>query len=477
MKRFDPNRFPALPETLSAVPSHGLPWRRKWKHWWAGATIASPTPEVAVPASQSIKSVKRLLSDLNALNGYYEQETDYTRYWVRQLLGLSAETPVILEASGTSAILTATRMFAHIGRHPSYSGIAAGIGRITRFFTVTTSEEGSLVTYTLKGRDPNEVKNVMFFPNTSLFFEAAPVLGMPDGVKVAQKAVNLVKHDNDEVVEEIGKAVEELSEGGLSCGCILLPTVSKSGRILPVKQVAALVADLRRRGHNIFFVVDDVQGMGRQSAEVQTNPLSYCDAYLFSASKALGGLLIASAVAMREEHVRAFIEKTHEKDFPQEKAFAHFQFESRFEAELPEFIVKDSTVSIPELVAMNAAMMYHYHRGKGETFAERRLSQLALVEAQRAEVVKAISAVPGVQVLNASLKRPLVPSIVSFEIDRSGITPMKVKQALQAGDTIVTPTAPVGSFLRLDIPEYRVMPPVDVLADKLARVIESLSAK
>lgn len=477
MKRFDPTLFPPLPAQLSAVPQHGVPWRRKWKHWWAGATIASPTPEVAVPASQSVKSVKRLMEDVDALNAYYVQETDYTRYWVRQLLGLTPTTPVILESSGTSAIMTATRMFAHIGRHPSYGGIAAGIGKITRFFTVTTSEEGSLVTYALKGKDPNEVKNVMFFPNTSLFFEAAPVLGFPQGVSVEQKAVNLQKHDNAAVVEEIGKAVEELSQGGLSCGCILLPTVSKSGRILPVKEVAALVKDLRSRGHNLFFVVDDVQGMARQDAVVHTDPLSYCDAYLFSASKALGGLLIASAVAMREELVHAFVEKTQGKDFPRQKAFAHFQFETRFEAELPEWIVKDSAVSIPELVAMNAAMMYFYHRGKGDTFSQRRLAQLALVEAQRAEIVKAISAVPGVSVLTATPSRPLVPSIISFEIDRQGATPMKVKQALQAGDTIITPTAPVGSFLRLDIPEYRSVPPADVLADKLARVIDSLSAK
>lgn len=478
MKKFDPisSGFAAPAQNLTPVPVHGVAWREKWKNWWAGATIASPTPEVTVPARNSIDAVRRFLADTVALNDYYLQETDYARYWARKVLNLPDDTPVILDASGTSSILFATRMIAHIGRHPSFRGIAGGIGQVRKFYTVTTSEEGSLVHYALKGKDPNQIKNVMFFPTTSLFFEAGPVLSYPQGMEIAEKTVNLIRHDNVAVVEEIRAAVEEMSQGGTTCGCIMLPTVSKSGRVLPVKEVAALVAELRGQGHNLFFVVDDVQGMGRRDADSMSNPLAYCDAYLFSASKALGGILIASACVMREEHVQVFIEKTRQASFaPAHPAIAHFQFEPRFEAELPDWIMKRGAVSIPEIAAMNAAFMYFYSRGKGKTFQQKRLSQLAKVEGERAKVVAALSSIPGVQVLQPTPTRPVVPSIISFAIDREGVTPSKVKKALQEGAPIVTPTAPVGPFLRLDIPEYRSVPPCDVLADKLARVIASMA--
>jgi len=479
MKRFDPIaaglKGPA--DGLTPVPVHGVAWNQKWRNWWAGATIASPTTDVSVPAKNAIDSVRRFLAagDVDGLNQYYQQETDYARHWARTLLGLPEDTPVILDASGTSSILLAVRMFAHVGRHPSFRGIAGGLpSYVRKFFTVTTSEEGSLVPYALKGKDPNAVDNVMFFPATSLFFEPGPVLSYPEGVEIEGKTVNLTTYDNVEVVEQIRKAVEEQSQGGTTCGCIVLPTVSKSGRILPVAEVAALVADLRAHGHNLFFVVDDVQGMGRRDADSMKNPLAYCDAYLYSGSKALGGLLIASACVMNEELVQIFVEKTHGFS-NQTPVIDHFQFESRFEAELPEWILKPSAVSIPEITAMNAACMYFYTRGKGGTFQERRLSQLAKVEKERARVVAALSEVPGVKVLQPAPNRPLVPSIVSFEIERSGATPMKVKKALQEGAPIVTPTAPVGHFLRLDIPEYRSCPPVDVLCEKLARVIAQLA--
>lgn len=464
MKIFNPADFGPLPEKLSAVPTHGVAWSKKFPNWWAGATIASPTTEVAAPAGQSIAAVRKFLSDIDKLNEYYVDQTQYLRWWVRRLLSLPESTPVILDASGTSAILIATRMLAHL---------AANRGA-KNFYTVTTSEEGSLVNYTLKGKDPNVVENVMFFPASSLFFEAAPALPYPENLGIGTASVNLGDHDNVAVIAEIRKAVVAHS-GAEAVGCIVLPTVSKSGRVLPVKEVAALVETLKAEGHKLYLIVDDVQGMGRRDAESITNPLACADAYLFSASKALGGLLIASAVAMREELVSDFVElAAANKLSPQVACVAHFQFEPRFEDLLPRWIMKRSAVSIPEMVAMHAAMMYHYHRGEGETYSERRLNQLALVEKQRRKVVDALTAIPGVYVLEAQENRPLVPSIISMYVDRPGATPMKVKKALQEATPIVTPTAPVGRYLRLDIPEYRSVPSETVLATQLARVLETL---
>lgn len=469
MKKFDPLAcgLVAPAAGLSPVPVHGVAWRQKWRNWWAGATIASPTTETTVPAKNSIEVVQRFVSlgDVDALNDYYEQETDYARYWARKVLSLSDDVPVILD-SGRSSVALATRMLAHVGRHPSFRGIAGGLPTYVRkFFTVSVTEDGA---------EALAEKYASFRPVTGVFFEAGPELSYPEGKEVEELSIDLTSVDNDELVEAIGNAVEGASCGGTTCGCIVLPTVSESGRLLPVREVGALVDDLRSRGHNIFFVVDDEQGMARRDADAMADPLSYCDAYLFSASKALGGLLTASAFVMSEELVRIFLEKTQSEGFaPRMPAIAHFQFEPRFEKELPEWIVKRSAVSIPEIVAMNAAFMYFYQRGKGATFQERRLHQLAQVEAERRKIVAALSAIPGVKVVEPTAGRPLVPSIVSFEIDRAGVSTATLKKVLQEGATVVTPTA-VGPYLRLDIPEYRSVPPVDVLAAKLARVLDGL---
>ncbi len=473
MKRFDPGCFAPPAEGLRSVPVHGVAWRQKWKNWWAGATIASPTTDVAVPAKQMIEAIRRLMPDQDALNTLYLQETGYARYWARTVLGLGEQTPVILESSGTAAILLATRMFAHIGRHPDFRGQH---GPVKKVFTITTTEEGSLVIHSLKGNDPFEVKNVMFMPATSVFFEPGPALPYPEGVSLAEKVISLQRYDNNEIVEQIRLAVEEQSRGGTTSGCILLPTVSKTGRILPVKEVAALVAEMRSAGHNLFFVVDDVQGMARRDADAMKDPLSDCDAYVYGTSKALGGILVSSAIVMKEELVRLFIEKTRTEGFPEVPVIAHFQFEPRYEAELPDWIMKRSAVSLPEITAANAAFMYFVQRGKGDTLQARRLSQLALVERQRARVVDALEQVPHLRILRPTVSRPAVPSIISFEIDCNGVTPYRLKKALQQGDPIVTLTAPVGSVLRIDIPEYRSLPPTDVLASRLTQVIEALAS-
>jgi hypothetical protein len=470
MKKFDPigQGLVAPAASLSPVPVHGVAWKQKWRNWWAGTNIASPTTEMFAPAKNSIASVLRFVGagDVDALNDYYEQETDYARYWTRKVLALSDDVPVILDASGRSSVTLATRMLFHVGRHPDFRGIAGGLpGYLRKVFLVRVTEDGG---------DAVEAKNASFAPVTKVFFESGSTLAYPAGKEVEEKSINLSSLDNDQFVGALEEAVVQSSSGAGTCGCIVLPTVSETGRLLPVKEVAALVRDLRKRGHNLFFVVDDEQGMARRDAEATADPLSYCDAYLFSASKALGGLLTASAFAMSEELVQIFIEKTQEADFPQEAALAHFQFEPRFEERLPEWILKRGAVSLPEIAAMNAAFMYFYQRGKGDSFAERRRNQLALVEAERTKIVKALSSIAGVRVLESTASRPLVPSIVCFAIEQDGVTAAAVKHALQEGDTVVTPTA-VGPYLRLDIPEYRSVPPVNVLAAKLARVLGSLA--
>ena len=252
MKRFNPKNLPPLPDRVSAVPQHGVAWSRKWTNWWAGATIASPTTDMAAPAAQAVKAVRRFIDDIDRLNEYYRDQTDYARTWVRRVLDEPDETPVILDASGTSAILLASRLFAHLAasgyERKDGSGGSRQLAPKQRFFTITTDEGGTLVPVTLKGRDPNEVDRVMFQPSAALFFQPQPVLEYPRGVEVESRVVNLTRNDNAQVVEEIRRLAIELGGDGGAAGCIMLPMVSKTGRILPVKEVAAIVEELRVEG-------------------------------------------------------------------------------------------------------------------------------------------------------------------------------------------------------------------------------------
>lgn len=465
-KKFDPRPFLPLPSSINVVPTHGESWQNKWANWWAGGTIASPTIHVAAPAKQTLKAVYRFLDNIDRLNSHFEQETEYARYWVRQVLALEENVPVILDASGTSSILMATRMLAHI---------AASDKNIKTFFTITTSEGGSLVPYTLKGKDPNGAETVMFQPTSMLFYEPEPVLPYPKGIELkASPTINIAKNDNATIVEEIRRQVELLSDGtGTAVGCIMLPHVCKTGRLLPVREVSQLVDELRAKGHKLFYVVDAVQSIGRTDAESITNPLAWCDAFLFGASKALGGLLIASAVVMKEELVERFFSlcRTGQIDCACAPSISHFQFEPRFEEMLPDAMMKRGAVALPEIVGMRAALQNHFQRGRGESYSQRRKMQMKKIWKLRGKLIAALSKVADVEILEPTSARPLVPSIVCFRVARQGVTPMGLKKALQEGAPIVTPTQPINNYLRLDIPEYRRMPSPDVLVAKLEQVL------
>jgi len=467
MKRFDPKGFLPLPDRISVMPAHGGGWSGKLDNWWAGATIAAPAIEVVKAADASVETVRRLLRQgPKKLNQYYVEQTQQARRMVRLTLDLPESAPVLLDASGTAALLLATRILGHI---------ADGAGSQT-FFTITTDEGGSLVPATLRGLDPSEMEKTMFQPNTGLFYEPQPVLPYPPRTEILSQLVGLSKFDNDALVVELRRIAMEHLEAGHRFGCLVLPHVVKSGRILPLHAVSAMVQELRALGLNLYLVVDDVQGFGRVEGELCANPLQFCDAYVLGSAKALGGLLTASAVVIQAEAMQRFLhlaEQWRGLPFP---CISHYQFPPEMEERLPEAMLKRGAVSLPEIVAMSAAIHHHYRRGVGDTYLARRHNQLELVASQRAQVVEALTAIPGIKVLESTPQRPLVPSIVSFETPK-GVSPGALKDALQAGTPIVTPCAPIGRLLRLEIPEYRDMPSVEVLKERLLACLRELQTE
>jgi hypothetical protein len=51
-------------------------------------------------------------------------------------------------------------------------------------------------------------------------------------------------------------------------------------------------------------------------------------------------------------------------------------------------------------------------------------------------------------------------------------SPNAFKQAMQSSHPIVTPSACIGRYVRLDIPEYRSMPSIEVLVKTIRRILE-----
>lgn len=457
MVLFDPRHCGPLPARLSVVPSHGESWLKKWANWWGGATIASPTSAMTAPAARALAAIRERAGDLSALNQYYVEQTEYARQWTRQVLAVPDGEPVILDASGTAAILTASRIVSHV---------ACGPGG--EFWTLTTDEGGSLVPATLKGRNPNELEKVMFQPVTSLFYDQdSPVLPYPQGLRVTSRMLFVSNHSNAELLEAIQQAVVSAT----GPGCIMLPHVTKTGRILPIREVGQLVAELRAAGREVFYIVDDIQGISRVPPEAVGNPTSFCDAYLFGSSKALGGVLIASAVVIKRELLDAFVAKVSRTGAIQTPCIPHFQFSPEWQERLGERLLKPSAVSLPEIVSMRAALYHLWIRGTGETFEQRRAACLESTRAKRAQVLDGLVRIPGMKVLESSPERPTVSSIVCFQVERVRWTPGGLKDALQASDPIITPSAPIGRYVRLDIPEYRPMPSVEVLVTTLQRLL------
>jgi hypothetical protein len=123
---------------------------------------------------------------------------------------------------------------------------------------------------------------------------------------------------------------------------------------------------------------------------------------------------------------------------------------------------------------MRAALYELYIRGSRpaievgvESYEQRRAACLARIQDKRRELVAGLAAIPGMKVLESTPERPVVPSIVCFRVEQAEWRCGKVKDLLQENDPIITPSAPIGRYVRLEIPEYRPMPSVEVLVTAL----------
>lgn len=450
---------PVLTNRIDGRPA----WKDVYSNWWAGATIASPHIKAALAADKSLRRIRVLLDGMERgsgeaiyqLNGEYRQQTSTCRQALLRVLQTN-DADVVLETNGTSAISLVRNM------------IEVGYGEEI----LTTNEEGNVVLPALLGHDPWNYPS-MFEENTRLFTNHKP---NPVDHSVREKtgicAVKMLgDDDNWKTNTQILKEIEE-SLQNRQVRLVMIPQVTKTGRILPVREIGEIIKNINQRtSRQIIYIVDGVQALGRMDAESICNPLEYCDFYIATSSKALGGILIAAGIVAKPETLR--------KNLPNllNSAYAHhlrhYQFSEGY-PEIENLLAQKSehqAISLPEISSFSRVLEDFYARGDGKTFEERRNSQLREIQKVREKVVGKLSGIRGIRIYEGNHDTPIVPSIITFT--HSDISAKEIKMLLQNPQLgpVVTLSANVGRMMRLEIPEYRQVPNIEILIEKMQRVI------
>lgn len=457
---------PVLPNARLGIPS----WVDHSDSWWAGATIGYPDLKGALAAHTTLKKVVRLGDRLesgisSAADEMHEMYLTTTHNCRTNLLRV-LETPhdeatVILETSGTSALSLVRHLL------PLESSD----------IVVTTTEEGNLVKPALMGRDPWNYPKSAFYENVQLYTthrSTSPTSVETETNKVS--AIDLMENgewkSNTEILEEIRSYLTNEN-----VACLVIPLVTKTGRLLPVKEIGYEVKKHNLQAQRpVTYIVDAIQALGRTDAESIANPLEHCDAFVSSSSKALGGILIASAIVAKPDFVARGLPHLLDSSYAEHLRF--YQFDANWSDTIDPILAQrdeHQAISLPEIASFSSVLENHLHRGQGSSYSEQRNNQLAQVTQNRLEVLAALEQIPQVLLLNDSAGAPLVPSIITWKAHPDVPLPARrIKELLQdpvLGHSVIL-SASVGQLLRLEIPEYRPLPHIEKLSNKLELVFE-----
>jgi hypothetical protein len=460
------------PEGLGAIlPNRrlGIPsWSTHADSWWAGATIGYPDLKGSLDAYKNLKKIRELTDQLQRgdrragqeIHELYVDVTQSCRNNLLKTLSLNdSEATVILETSGSSA-LALMRNLLHFSEDE---------------MIVTTTEGGNLVKPILMGRDPWNYPSSAFYENVQLYTHHRGI-SHPQGD--TNKVISIDVWDekgwkpNKAIVDEVRTL---LSDGRVAC--LVIPLATKTGRLLPVKEIGTLVKTHNESGnYPVTYIIDAIQALGRTTAEAVTRPLDYCDAFICSSSKALGGILIAAAVVAKPELVRTGL--PHLLNSSYERHLRFYQFDPRWSNILNPVLHdrhEHQAISLPEIASFNRVLESHLKRGDGNNYVEQRENQMEKIRQYRQLVISALKGLSQLEVFEGKKESPVTSSIITFRLNPGvKISPRALKQKLQDSSLgpIVTPCAPVGSLLRLEIPEHRPVPSLDKLIQKLSLVLE-----
>lgn len=454
---------PVLTNVVEGRPS----WRDVYPQWWAGATIASPHIPAALEAHKTLRKLRSLVERLRngndeaayELNEEYLHQTDACRLALLRVLQIE-KADVILEANGTAAIALARNM------------IDVSDGEEI----ITTDGGGNVVLPVLMGRDPWNYPS-MFKENVGLFTEHKANLVDNDTPKVRTRQIKMLREDGDrktntQIISELKRALLDRP-----IRIVMIPQVTKTGRFLPVREIGEIIKSFNKSsGRQITYIVDAVQALGRTDASSTYQPLEYADFYVVNSSKALGGILAASGIVVRQETVERCLPNLLASTYSRHLRFFQFSEDYREIKDLLEQRNDHQAISLPEVTSFRHVLEDFYQRGEGKTFMDRRIFQLKRVQEIREKIIDNLRSIEGIRVYDEEDDIPVVPSIVTFTFN-NGVRAREVKKALQDPrlGPIVTLSSNVGHLMRLEIPEYRPVPSIEVLIEKLRMVINLLS--
>lgn len=331
------------PEAARAMGTRYRHWKDIAPNWFANAGITRPYVRFVVGAP--LKAYNSMLA-MHALGDYegvivrQAQSINSARASIRGIFG---PCKVIFDSNGSCLISTIAK---------AMRGSQDYLG------AVTFSDQGRLV-YSALGF---EASSVTFFRQNFDqplgLFDAPIITGKVDYKKTIPPNVSVIdlfdeKRHYKSDDQLIGELISRIS-GDLRIKMVMLLHVSRTGRILPAREMAE---EAKRVRPDAGIFVDGCQAIGRVSYRSIREAFKAADGYVFVGHKALGSM-ISAAAAIKEGFEKSF--------FPTiEKGLMHyfklFQFEN---SDLNSLILEESArrgkppymVSAPEILSLSVAL-------------------------------------------------------------------------------------------------------------------------
>ena len=259
------------------------PWSKIAPNWWANAGISRPY--VQFITGEPYNSYKQMASfynkgDLQSIFRLEDAILSSTRAYLKGLF--DSDGTVVFDANGSCLISTLSKGVKHGGR-----GLE----------TITFSDQGRLVYAALGFEAASMIEfKQNFEQQLGLFDHPYPEakIAADEGMRPSVHVVDIFK--DGRMPKTDGELLADF-ESALKCnkraGMVLLLHVSRTGRILPVEEMARLARGLL--GDAMIFV-DGCQAVGRVPSVEMKKAYRACDGYVLVGHKALGAMIAAAAV-------------------------------------------------------------------------------------------------------------------------------------------------------------------------------------
>lgn len=258
-------------------------WGRIAPNWWANAGISRPYMQFII--GEPYHTYGQMLSfykkgDMQAIFGLEDAILSSTRAYIKGLFG--SDGTVAFDANGSCLISTLSKGVKHGGR-----GLEA----------ITFSDQGRLV-YAALGFEARSIIEFRqnFEQQLGIFDHPYPEAKLPadEGMRPSVHVVDIFKEGR--VPKSDGELLadfESALKGNRRAGMVLLLHVSRTGRVLPVEEMARMARGLL--GDAMIFV-DGCQAVGRVPSEEMRKAYEACDGYVLVGHKALGAMITSAAI-------------------------------------------------------------------------------------------------------------------------------------------------------------------------------------